>query len=51
MLARSTAPALQPIAYAGATPDLRISTEKLRCLMLWAHRGVRRHRIYRAEPL
>jgi hypothetical protein len=35
MLARSTAPALQPIAYAGATPDLRISTEKLRCLMLW----------------
>jgi hypothetical protein len=35
MFARSTAPAFEPAAYAGAAPDLRISTEKLRCLMLW----------------
>ena len=35
MIARSTAPAFEPAAYAGATPGLRISTEKLRCLMLW----------------
>ena len=35
MFARSTAPAFEPEAYAGAAPDLRISTEKLRCLMLW----------------
>jgi hypothetical protein len=35
MLAHSTAPAFEPTAYAGATPGLRISTEKLRCLMLW----------------
>ena len=35
MLARSTAPAFEPGAYAGATLGLRISTEKLRCLMLW----------------
>ena len=35
MLARSTAPAFEPAAYAGAAPGLRISTEKLRCLMLW----------------
>ena len=35
MLARSTAPPFEPTAYAGATPGLRISTEKLRCLMLW----------------
>jgi hypothetical protein len=35
MLARSTAPAFEPTAYADATPGLRISTEKLRCLMLW----------------
>ena len=35
MIARSTAPAFDPAAYAGAAPDLRISTEKLRCLMLW----------------
>ncbi len=35
MFARSTASAFEPIAYAGAAPDLRISTEKLRCFMLW----------------
>jgi hypothetical protein len=35
MLARSTAPAYGAAAYAGATPGLRISSEKLRCLMLW----------------
>jgi hypothetical protein len=35
MIARNTAPAFEPAAYAGAAPDLRISTEKLRCLMLW----------------
>ena len=35
MIARSTAPAFEPAAYAGAAPGLRISTEKLRCLMLW----------------
>src|SRR5256885_12677180 len=35
MFARSIAPAFEPAAYAGAASDLRISTEKLRCLMLW----------------
>jgi hypothetical protein len=35
MIARSTAPAFDPADYAGAAPGLRVSTEKLRCLMLW----------------
>jgi hypothetical protein len=35
MIARSTAQAFEPAAYAGAEPGLRTSTEKLRCLMLW----------------
>src|SRR3954468_5117089 len=36
MIGRSTAPAFDPGAYAGAAAaDLRISTEKLRCAMLW----------------
>jgi hypothetical protein len=35
MIGRSTAPAFEPAAYTGAAPGLRISTEKLRCLMLW----------------
>jgi len=35
MIGRSTATAFEPAAYAGAAPGLRISTEKLRCLMLW----------------
>ena len=35
MIARSTAAPFDPAASAGAAPGLRISTEKLRCLMLW----------------
>src|SRR3954468_1934888 len=36
MIGRSTAPAFDAGAYAGAAAaDLRISTEKLRCAMLW----------------
>ena len=35
MTGRSTAAAFEPAAYVGAAPGLRISTEKLRCLMLW----------------
>jgi hypothetical protein len=35
MIGRSTAPAFDPGAYASAAADLRISTEKLRCAMLW----------------
>src|SRR4051812_3240544 len=36
MIGRSTGPAFDSVSYAGAAaPDLRISTEKLRCLMLW----------------
>ena len=35
MIARSTAPSFEPSIVAGSAPGLRISTERLRCLMLW----------------
>src|SRR5207253_2850050 len=35
MIARSTAPPFEPPMTAGAAPGLRISTERLRCLLLW----------------
>jgi hypothetical protein len=35
MIARSTAPSFEPPTMARAARDLRISTERLRCLLLW----------------
>ena len=35
MLTRATAPSFEPSIVAGSAPGLRISAERLRCLLLW----------------
>jgi hypothetical protein len=35
MIARTTAPAFEAVAMAPSAPGMRVSTERLRCLMLW----------------